>query len=393
VTHIDVGASLRSVAAHALVGSLAPTPGRPLYPTEWRDLLVRVRRERIAPLLADAIMNGSFPASDAQATEVLELEAHALAKVLTLEATLVQVADVLAGVSIPFRVLKGPAVAHLDYPDPSLRDFGDIDLLIHPNDLDRVITMLAEHGYVRRFPEPRSGFDRRFARSISVVNRNGLELDLHRTIAGGVFGLRVKVQMLWHTPPAEFVLGGINFGALGASERFMHACYHATLGNVPPRLVPQRDIAQMLLHGSVDPNEIRTIAAEWQGEAVVAHAIRTTWATLMLTDVVALSVWASNFVPEARQRRELARATSPNYSYAAQALDSVRAIRPVRDRLVYASALTFPRRGYIDGRHFGFTSRFGHAISELFAARSTGQQVGHQSTDAISRHHDPRGEP
>ena len=28
------------------------------------------------------------------------------------------------------RVLKGPAVAHLDYPDPALRAFGDVDLLV-----------------------------------------------------------------------------------------------------------------------------------------------------------------------------------------------------------------------------------------------------------------------
>ncbi len=65
------------------------------------------------------------------------------------------------------------------------------------------------------------------------------------------------------------------------------------LGNAPPRLVPLRDIAQMLLCGSVDPDRVRTVAAAWRGEAVVKHAIMTAWATLRLTDVVALSAWAA----------------------------------------------------------------------------------------------------
>jgi hypothetical protein len=267
-------------------------------------------------------------------------------------------------------------VAHLDYPDAALRDFGDIDLLIHPDDLDRTIAVLVEQGYTRRFPEPRAGFDRRFTKSVSVVNSEGQEFDLHRTLAPGAFGLRVQVEMLWNAPPEQFALAGRTLDALGPSERFIHACYHAVLGNTPARLVPQRDIAEMLLGGSVDPDRARALAAAWQAEVVVAHAINRAWATLQLTDVVALSSWAAKYTPRPREQRQLTRATSPGYTYTAQAIDSVRALRNPRHRLAYVSALAFPRRSYLRGRHSGFTSRVRHAVSELRGARTFGQPLG-----------------
>jgi Uncharacterised nucleotidyltransferase len=382
MTRADVTVLLRTVAAHGLPGSPEGTLGRPLDADQWQGLLAQVHRERIIPLLAQAIADGSFPATDAQAMEIVGLDTEAMAAVLTLEATLLGVAEDFNRVGIHFRVLKGPAVAHLDYSSPSLRDFGDIDLLIHPDDLDVTITMLAEQGYVRRFPEPRAGFDRRFAKSVSMVNPDGLELDLHRTLAAGVFGLRVDVGLLWDAPPAHFALGGLTLRALGSAERFIHACYHAALGNAPPRLVPQRDIAQMLLRGSVDPDRVLSLAAAWQGEAVVAHAITTAWTTLRMTHLGELSAWAAKYTTQPRQQRELARATSAGYSYTAKALDAVRAIRPARDRLVYVSALAFPRRSYLNGRHSGFAARVGHAVSELVAARTYGRQPTPPTADA-----------
>jgi Uncharacterised nucleotidyltransferase len=374
MTRAEVTTMLGGVATYGLPGSPSAASSKPLDHDDWHLLLAHVRRERITGLLAEAISTEFFPATDTQATEAFDLSTEVLATELTLEATLLQVAETFENEVIPFRVLKGPAVAHLDYPDAALRDFGDIDLLIRPDDLDRTIALLNEQGFARRFPEPRAGFDRRFTKSVSVVNPGGQELDLHRTLAPGVFGLRVRVETLWDASPAQFVLGDRTLVALGSAERFIHACYHAVLGNAPPRLVPLRDIAQMLLCGSVAPNQVQTVAAAWRGEAVVKHAIMTAWAAMRLTDVVALSSWAAQD-SAGSQQRELARALSLNYSYTAQALDSVRAIPTVRDRLRYVSALAFPRRSYLSGRYSGHASRFGHAVTELFNARTSSQPV------------------
>ncbi len=371
MTRPGTAALLRTVAAHGLPSYSGTVPTAPAADDAWQDLLFGARSERIVALLARAVADGLVPASDTQIAEVVGLDMQAMASVLALEATLLRVADLLDEAEVPFRVLKGAAVAHLDYPDPALREFGDIDLLIRPIDLDRTIGLLARHGFTRRFPEPRPGFDRRFTKSVSVVDKGGLELDLHRTFAPGGFGLRVQPAALWDAPAASFAVGGRCLPALGLEERVVHACYHAVLGNSPPRLVPLRDIAELLLRGSPDPHRVRALAASWRGEAVVAHAIRTTWATLRLTEPVELSGWAASFIARPAERRELRRATSPTYSYPVQALDAVRAIQGPRSRLAYLSALAFPRRSYLRGRHTGLASRARYAIAELLGARTT----------------------
>lgn len=365
----DVGPWLRAVAAYGLAGSQAEMPSAPLEPGVWEQLLLHARMQRLTPLLARAATDGVLATTDHQLEEATNAANEALVQVLVLEATLVRLAAVLDAADVPFRVLKGSAVAHLDYPDPAWREFGDIDLLIRPEDLDRAIAVLAGRGFQRRFPEPRAGFDRRFAKSVSVVNADGLEIDLHRTLAPGPLGLRVRPTMLWDAPADEVAVGGRTLEALGPDERLLHACYHGALGNSPPRLVPLRDIAQLLLGKGIDPDRVLDRAKAWNGRAVVAHAITTAWNALRISDEVALSAWAAKYAPAERERRELKRALSPRYTFAAQAVDAVRVIRAPRDRLAYVAALAFPRRTYLGNRHPGFTARLRHAVTEVVGAR------------------------
>lgn len=364
-----INSLLRWVASYGLPGAPAAPIPQLLDRPAFQSLLRAAQWERVVPLLAQVVVDGELPTTEDQLVEVLDAELRSMSAVLGLEANLVEVAEQLADANVPFRVLKGPAVAHLDYGDPALRDFGDIDLLIAADAFDRAVNLLGTAGYHRRFPEPRDGFDRRFAKSVSVVGPAGQDLDLHRTLASGGFGHRIIVSMLWSAQPDRFTVGGRALETLGTEERFLHACYHMVLGNKPPRLVPQRDIAQMLLTGELATDRVLALAAAWRGEAVVANAIAITWGNLELAEHVPLSIWATNFKPRRSEARELARAMSPHYSYAAQAFDSIRAFRSVGDQLAYVSAMAFPRRTYLQGRHTGFTSRIRYAFSEVVNTR------------------------
>jgi hypothetical protein len=84
-----------------------------------------------------------------------------------------------------------------------------------------------------------------------------------------------------------------------------------------------------------------------------------------------LSAWAARFVPTARDEREVQAATSPDNTYATQAVASLRAIRGLRGRLAYASALAFPRRAYLEGRHSGFARRMKQAAAEVLRSTPT----------------------
>lgn len=332
-----------AIAAYGLTGSRTMLPTEPLDDEHWSRLLAEVEGQRIPGFLAAAIADGRFAATPAQDRQSREQHVTSVSLVLLLEGMLLQVADSLERSGTPYRVLKGSAYAHLAYPDPSLRSYGDVDLLVRSEDFDRVGSALASLGATRRFPEPRPGFDRRFSKGASFVLPSGLELDLHRTFVSGPFGLTIELSDLFSTAE-EFDVGSRRLPALAPEERFVHACFHAMLGSATPRLLALRDVAQCMLGESLDVQKILAMASAWQCEIVVASAIDATWSTFRLADHVHLSRWAASFEPRQDQIRRLECYTGERRTYGGQSIAAVRAVPTVREKIAFLRALALPRQ-------------------------------------------------
>jgi hypothetical protein len=350
----------RAVASHGLAGTLVEYPDVPLDDDAWKAVLGYCKAQRIPGYLLQAALDGSLPTTAAQLEEAHEAHLSSMWTVLLIERVLLDIADQLTAADVEFRVLKGSACATLDYPDPSLRSFGDVDLLVASDDFDAAVAALVSNGHQRRYAEPRPGFDRRFSKGASFLTASGFEVDLHRTFVMGPFGLRVDLDDLWRTS-ASFEIGGRKLQALGHEERFMHACYHTALGQSEPRLVPMRDVAEMLLFGSLDMDRVRDLMSRWKAEPVVARAVVLTWEALKLADAVSLSVWARRYEPDERDRKALAVYTARHGSYAAKSLEALRAIPRLRDKAAFVCALAFPQRSYLDDREHGVISRWRRA--------------------------------
>jgi hypothetical protein len=183
---------------------------------------------------------------------------------------------------IEFRVLKGPAVAHLDEIDPSLRSFADLDLLISPDDMDRALTILGDHGAVRRLPEQRPGWDRRFGKGVGTRFDDGIEIDIHRTITSRAHGFRIPVDDLFRDPE-PFVVGGETFLAMSRPHRALHAAYHLVAVPEPPTLHTARDLAGFLSKAALGPEVLVPIAERWGGLTVLAEAVELTLATFAIS--------------------------------------------------------------------------------------------------------------
>ena len=359
-----------AIAAYGLAGTLHDYPTGPLDPRQWQNLLSFARRQRLTGLLAGAIGDDLWPVTDEQLEQVFDAHVDATSGVLQLESALLTIVDVLAGVGVTPRVLKGSAVAHMDYPRPHERVFGDVDLLVRPADFDLAVATLTGAGYRRRYPQPRRGFDRRFSKGTSFITPAGFELDLHRTFVMGPYGLMVDLDQVW-ADCSSFSLGGRVLTALSPEVRFLHACFHAALGDVIPRLVPQRDVVQMLLSDRLDVEQLRHLMHSWQAEAVVARAISLSWTTLAVADEVALSAWSHRYTPDARDRRFLNVYSDPTGSYAAKELVALSALPRLRDRAAFLHALLLPDQEYLEGRHVGRHDRVRRAVR---AVRGSGRR-------------------
>lgn len=288
-----------------------------------------------------------MPVTAEQLDAASALHRDAMGLAVQLERTLLRTVDALEEAGIPSRVLKGSAVAHLVYSDPSLRAFRDVDLMIPAADFARALDVLDREGCERQQRRLGPGFDARFGKGASLVADGGWEVDLHRTFVGGRFGLGIKLDDLFATS-APFRLGGRTLQALGAEERFLHACYHAAIGDPVPRLMALRDIAEMLLRTTLDLDRVRGLCGAWGGLPVMARAVRLTWETFGLADLTALSVWAERYKPTRSEERAV-RAYTTQRSGGGQALTSLGAIPGVRAKVMFIRAVMLPEREFLAG--------------------------------------------
>lgn len=68
-------------------------------------------------------------------------------KTLFITGEMLRVTAEFQSAGIPVAVLKGPVIAQLAYGDPALREFTDLDLLVHPSDLARAMPVFERLGY------------------------------------------------------------------------------------------------------------------------------------------------------------------------------------------------------------------------------------------------------
>jgi hypothetical protein len=367
-----------AIAAQGLPTMLGPV--RVPSPSRWRELLLMAEEQGLTGLLLRALDDGRIIPDDGALEgghfgEAADVHLEAMAATLRLERMLVDTATLLEADGIEAQVLKGPAVAYLDYPEPSLRSFRDIDLLVRAEDYDRVVELLEQERFVRAFPEPRPGFDRRFGRGVSLAGPGGWSIDLHRTLAFGPFGVHIDITDLW-ARSQRFTVGGHTVAGLAREERFLHACYHAALGDRRPRLVPVRDVAQLLLRGRLDLDHVRTLAQHWSGEPVVALAVAEAWRVLGISVHHPLAEWAWSYRPSRRAAAVRSLYRRQGSSYALISIAAVGALPSVRDRAAYLYALAVPKREYLAGRHRGVVQRFGHAARELGTVASRRDRGG-----------------
>jgi hypothetical protein len=164
-------------------------------------------------------------------------------------------------------------------------------------------------------------------------------------------------------------IGGEELRCLEVEERFLHACFHAVLGEYPPRLTPLRDIAQIGLSEELDLDLVIELARSWQAEAVLLSAVNASWSTLRLDDSAEVFVRANSLRPRRRELRALRPYLTPKRSYVELCWAATRAIRRPSDKARYVAALAFPSRQFLEPRYPGRIARWRAAARVLRAGR------------------------
>lgn len=338
--------ALVALASWGLPG--APRLTGPVGPDEGVALVAWAEATQLLGPLALAVQAGDLVLLPDARALLAERQEASLWWSLAVEHRLLHVRSIFAAAGgIDHLVIKGPAVAHLDEGDPSLRSFADLDLLVRAHDLDRAVAALEASGATRPWAERRPGFDHRFAKSVTLTGPDAIELDLHRSLCDGAHGFRIPLDRLF-AERGQTRIGDQEVDTLGLVQRVLHAAYHAILGSPTPKLMSLRDLAGYLTRADVSMEAVLAEARRWRGEAVLATAVGETLDALSF-DAPAWLAWQRSRVVDPREQAVIERHRREGSTPGRAKLDGLRELTRL-DAGRYLFALAVPSSAHLQSR-------------------------------------------
>ena len=234
--------------------TLTPTTGRHLdellaEAIDWRYVLSVGGLHGVLPLM-NLHLGSRETVPSAVRRDLQERSERVARSNLYLSAQLTLIADALDRAGCPAVVLKGPAVAATLYPNLSLREFGDLDLLVRRTDVAGAMQVIRSLGFVpwrtAAGAQEEAMHQIEYSRTFTRPG-DDLDLDVHWDVARSFFTGRVEAEALW-TEAMEFTLHGRVLRGLSPTALLLALCVHgAKHGPFPwPRMKWICDVAEFV---------------------------------------------------------------------------------------------------------------------------------------------------
>jgi hypothetical protein len=191
---------------------------------EWKALVEVARRQEVLPLLYRWLKQLKV---DPPKVVEEELERAYIINALHNSIFLMELERILKGLaqnSIQVILLKGAYLLLEVYKDLGLRRMGDIDILVHKEDLAAAHSILLGLGYQSRAVNPLPL--KRWAHYEYFNEGNGVLVEVHWNLLEEYQPVKIDTEILWHTSCIRN-LNGIPFHILSPEINLLHLCLHA----------------------------------------------------------------------------------------------------------------------------------------------------------------------
>ncbi len=217
--------------------------------SDWDTLVREAENHAVAPLLYTSMLQCGVDLPKEIKRKLYALvQRHRWANHARASA-MAEISSACSKESIPLIVLKGSYLAHVIYPDPSLRTMSDIDLLTSAERAADVQQILRDLGYtVPELPSSKYMADHHHLPG-AHSEREGLHIhvEIHHDALSGDAPASITTENLT-VPLREFSAEGVRFSALGHQDQLRHLYHHMSEPATRLKLIWCVDIVYFASH-------------------------------------------------------------------------------------------------------------------------------------------------
>ena len=195
---------------------------------DWEVVMHAALRQGVMPSVYRALVPAFAPQLPASVHDRMRYEVHGNAvRNCYLAAEMLRLCRLLEKHGVRALALKGPALASGVYGDLALRQFTDLDLLVHQGDLSAAFAVLAGDGFRTTAPLKQIGGELPCGWEMTFVRERGLfELDLHWRLSPPYFPFTPEGDELW-ARAVEVDVGPGCVSTLGPEDLMLFLCAHS----------------------------------------------------------------------------------------------------------------------------------------------------------------------
>jgi hypothetical protein len=211
----------------------------------WELVFKLGEHHRVLPALFRSLSGRDDVPDSIQSALRARFQNHSL-RVLRFSAELVRVVHHFSEAGIPVLAHKGPLLGHMLYSDPAMRQFGDLDLLVAPEDVSKARAALQQLGYepqLKLTPRQDKAYLLTGYESVFGLGSETNLLELQWRIVPRFYAIDFDMRALF-ARSVEVRFEGFPIRTLGREDLMLALCVHAAK-HQSAHLGMHRDIATL----------------------------------------------------------------------------------------------------------------------------------------------------
>lgn len=195
---------------------------------DWKYLVATAHHHCLAPLLSLHLNTAALSLVPPYVMDRLQRDNHQNTRSnLFLTGELLRVLELLEENGILAVPFKGPTLALRAYGDVGLRQFGDLDILVHKEDILRVKELLVNRGFrsTLELTRTQQAALLRFDSAYTFANEQGVVLDVHWDFVERHFAFDIKSNRFWDRLE-PVTISGRQLMTLSTEDLLLVLCLH-----------------------------------------------------------------------------------------------------------------------------------------------------------------------